>query len=145
MTYIATLTLSQTGREGTVESTVDYEGDLDQNAESHVCMKHIEDLWGEMKSHMDTAEVAGDDRQYSATLTLSQKDVGGDVYTKLEMYPKLSADDADGIPSSYEAICFLAQVWLQMAGVIDDDGNVLDEEAVERSMELRVTQSPTLH
>lgn len=145
MNYIATLTLSQNGRQGPVEINVDYEGNLDNEAEAHVCMKHLEELWDEMKDHMDPSEVSKDDTKYSASLMLSQTDVGSDVFTKLEMYPRLSMNDDGPVPSSYEAICFIAQVWLQMCGVIDAEGNVLDESAVEKSMDLKVTQSPTVH
>lgn len=145
MTYIATLTLSQQGRSGTISSSVDYSGDVDHGPESHECMKHLEDLWAEMRKHMDVDNVQTDDREFSATLELKQDQVGGDVFTKLEMHPRLAFDDEGEVPTSYEAICFLAQVWLQMAGVIDENGDVLDEDAVERSMDLRVTKNPTLH
>lgn len=145
MTFNATLTLSQTGRMGLVTSSFDYEGDNEAGAESHVCMGHLESLWEEMAKTMDHEEPAEDDTVFSATLSLSQDDVGGDVYTKLEMSPKLTMSDTQPVPSSYEAICFIAQVWLQMAGVIDDEGNVINEDAIENAMDLQVTASPTVH
>lgn len=145
MTFTATLTLSQQGRLGEVVANVDYTGDLSAGAESHECMESLERIWGEMKGQMESGFIEGDDTEYSATLTLSQDAPGSDVFTKLEMHPRLSFGDPNPVPSSYEAICFLAQVWLQMCGIIDDEGNVLNEDAVERSMDLKVTASPTVH
>lgn len=145
MTFSATLTLSQNGRQGEVTSVIEYDGDIEAGSEAHMCMTHIEDLWNQVKLRMPEVADAEGLEPYSSTLTFSQNEVGGDVFTKLEMFPKLKLEDMHPVPASYEAICFLAQTWLQMAGIIDDEGNVIDPASLENDMDLQVTEGRSIH
>lgn len=144
--YTATLKLEQNGKNGTIRTELDFgPKGQDFDSEAHTCLAHVAALWLQTQPRM-IPDVRDDESEevFSASLKLSQEELGEDVYTALTMNPKLKFDDKS-VPSAYEAICFLSNAWLQMAGIIDEEGNVVDDDAVVDQVDLSVTRSNRVH
>lgn len=65
---------------------------------------------------------------YTATLTLSQTGMDGDVVTKLSFSPLLDAT-ADEIPLCHDQMANLVHFYLYTIGVVDRDGELVDPDA----------------
>ena len=65
---------------------------------------------------------------YTATLTLTQEGLDGDVITKLTFSPLLDAD-ADQIPLCHDQMANLVHFHLYSIGVVDQDGALIDPDA----------------
>lgn len=70
---------------------------------------------------------------YTATLTLTQTGLDGEIYSSIKFDPVMSEEDIDEngeliIPASYGLMSIAAEAYLTAAGILDDDGNVVDED-----------------
>lgn len=79
---------------------------------------------------------------FTATFTLSQEGPDGDVTSTLEFNPLIDRANADEAPLAYEMMAFLAQHYLYMIGVVDENGELIDPEAFSRNTQLNVTTLP---
>lgn len=65
---------------------------------------------------------------YTATLTLSQEGLDGDVVSKLSFSPLLDVD-ADEVPACHDQMAHLVHYHLYTIGVVDRDGDLIDPDA----------------
>jgi hypothetical protein len=127
----ASIELNQLGKSGPIAANINFtpHGNPFPPA-AHEAMSHLVALWFQLESMIQTTEAASDDINYRTTLVLSQDSVDGPVYSKLDMDPKVKVGD-DAFPKVYEANSYLATAWLQMAGVIVEAGDVIDDDSLD--------------
>ena len=80
-----------------------------------------------------------DKTNFKATFTLSQEGFDGDVVSHLTFEPLVDRANVDAAPICYEMMAVLAQHYLQMINVIDEDGELIDPDAFENQINLRVS------
>lgn len=79
--------------------------------------------------------------KYTATLTLTQDGLEGDVYSNLKFDPLIDQNNQDDegnlvIPASYELMSVAAEAFLHSAGILDENGNILDEEELHNTVSI---------
>lgn len=145
MHNLATIKLIQQGKNGRVTTMVDF-GEQGQNLDSasHTAMAHLASHWMQAEPEVIRAVVNEPGApEYTSSFSLWEEDNGESVYAKLNMEPKL--DTKEAAPSSYEAICYLSSIYLMMCGIINEDGDVLDQDALVDNVELAVTGNSRVH
>lgn len=127
----ASITLRQRGLNGKITAATRFEPrGSDYVPPAHEAMAQIVAVWLQLQTLISPEDEVEGTPEYVSTLTLSQDEPEGPVYSKLVMDPRVKASE-HVFPSSYEASSYLATAWLQMAGVIDEAGNVLDEDSLD--------------
>lgn len=81
-------------------------------------------------------------KTFKATFTLTQEGMEGDIISELSFEPLVDRDDLDEVPAVYEMMSFLAQHYLYMIGVVDEDGELIDADAFHSNTTLNVTNPP---
>lgn len=82
--------------------------------------------------------------KYTATLTLTQDGLDGDIISKLKFDPLIGLDDidADGnliVPEVFELMSIAAQSYLQAAGILNEHGELIDEEKLREVTEVEAS------
>jgi hypothetical protein len=140
----ASIQLEQIGKTGPISYNINFTPKGNQAVPaSHEAMSHLVALWLQLETLAETTEASINDIKFTTTLVLSQDEIDGPVYSKLNMEPKLKVGD-EGFPMIYEANSYLATAWLQMAGVIDEEGNVVDDDALD-NVDLTVRAPSRVH
>lgn len=75
--------------------------------------------------------------KFVATLQLSQEGPEGEVHSVLTFDPKVN-ETGENAPGAYELMAYLAQCFLEVTGVIDEDGNLIDPETFQRNTVINV-------
>lgn len=148
MNYSTTLTLTQTGMRGPLSFNVtSTKQDADYVPESYAIMSKLASVWFQIEPLIleKTQEVAEDnDQEYKAEFTLSQEGPGGVIFSRLELSPRVPGLD-DIYPTAFEAGSYLAALYLNLVGVIDQDGNVIDDDALIDNVEIDAIQTRQVH
>ena len=79
-----------------------------------------------------------DKTNFKATFTLSQEGLEGDIVSELTFEPLVDQSNVDEAPAAYEMMAFLVQQYLYAAGVIDEEGDLIDPEAFHNQTKLTV-------
>lgn len=82
--------------------------------------------------------------KYTATLTLTQNGIDGDVFSSLRFDPLIKPEDLDsesmdGIPAAYELISLAAEAMLIRMGILNEEGELLDEEAASATVSVNAS------
>lgn len=87
-----------------------------------------------------------DETVYTATYTLTQKGMDGDVHSTLSFNPMVSTQDPnDEAPMAFEQMSYLVQVHLEAIGMIDEHGNLLAPDQFHDEHAMKVsTFKPTI-
>ena len=135
MQHSTTLTLKQTGLRGPINFNITSStADKDNIPEAYRLMSQLASVWFQIEDRIANDDVDSDGNvEYTASFTLEQEEVGEPVYSKLEMFPKVSVE-AEHYPRAFEAASYLAAVYLHTVGIIDDEGNVINETAFEENV-----------
>lgn len=143
--HTATITLSQTGLTGPIDFDLSHSSDpAEHYYEGYMLAGMLAAKWFEVRALLKVDEnVKPDDTRYVATFAIGQQGEGSDLYFKLNMEPKLP-HDATLFPEAFQAISHLATVALFEVGVLDEDGNVTDEEGLD-FVDITATQTRSLH
>lgn len=137
--YEASLTLKQYGKNGLIEDTLEFSpAHNDELPVSHEVMANLAALWLQLRSTLDNTD-STDGEEYVAKFTLSQDDIESDLYSKLSMSPRIKIDDPT-FPSAYHVASHIATTYLIMTGVINENGDLLDEDALD-NVSLNVKQA----
>lgn len=144
--HTATLTLKQTGLRGPITFDLSHTSNPGEHYyEGYMLAGMLAAKWFEVKALLnidDTAEADG--VEYTASFAIGQQSEGSDLYFKLNMEPKLP-HDATEFPESFQAISHLATVALYEVGILDEEGNVLDDDGLDL-IDITATQkSHSLH
>lgn len=146
MQYSTTLTLSQTGKHGPLSFNISTtKQDANYVPEAYQIMTQLASVWFQIEPMIiERGKAVAEDNEtnYRAELTLSQEGPGEPIYSKLELTPRVSGDD-DTFPHAFEAGSYLAALYLNMVGVIDEDGNVIDEDALVDNVEIEAAPART--
>lgn len=142
MTYSTTLSLTQTGKFGDIHFNVTADP-INGNTmpESYAAMTKLAAVWHEIQplvADQISEDGTDDNVTYRAEFTLSQDDE--EIVSRLEMNPRVSAVD-HVYPTAYQAASYIASLYLVMMGVIDENGRVIDEKALNEKVEMDVLQS----
>lgn len=143
--FTATLRLEQRGLNGTINMSTDFSPETkDYMPEAYAAMVGLAAAWFQAAPQLET-DPADDESEdvYVSTLTLQQAGPGSDIYSHLDLSPTIPFDSEE-FPSSYEAACYLAAQWLYMAGIVDEDFNIIDESAVGSTVTMSAGDS-TVH
>lgn len=143
-TFKATISFSQTGKTGPIVSDMNFTPKMqDFEPDVYRVMAKLASVYLELANQFGQDKAAKGDKTYTSSFSLWQEGPDGDVYSKLALNPKINASD-DQFPDSYKLASYLACVYLNMAGVLDEDGNLIDEDALHDRNEIRASE-PTLH
>lgn len=87
-----------------------------------------------------------DETVYTATYTLTQKGMDGDVHSTLSFNPMVGGQNPeDEAPLAFEQMSYLVQVHLEAIGMIDSDGNLIDADTFHDEHAMQVsTFKPTI-
>jgi hypothetical protein len=77
--------------------------------------------------------------KFTATFTLSQEGPDGPVMSELSFNPLVDRANIDNAPTAYEMMAYLAQTYLFMTNVIDEEGNLLDPDAFDTQTTVNVS------
>lgn len=77
------------------------------------------------------------DINYKATFTLEQTGIDGEVISTLKFDPL--PENAEDRVMAYDFMAGLAQVYLHEIGVIDEEGNLIDEDEFHSTVNLDVS------
>jgi hypothetical protein len=137
--YEASLSLTQYGKNGLIEDTLEFSpAHNDELPVSHEIMANLAALWLQLRSTMDNTD-STDGEKYTAKFTLSQDGVDSELFSKLQMEPRIKLDDPT-FPSAYHVASHIATTYLVMVGVIDENGDLVDEDALD-NVSLNVRQT----
>lgn len=140
--YEASITLKQHGKNGKIVEDISFLPAHNEDLPvSHEAMSQIVAVWLQVRSTLDNTD-SEEGEVYTTRFVLSQDDLDSPIFSKLTMEPRISVNDPT-FPSAYEACSYLATTWLIMAGVIDEQGNLLDDDSLDNT-ELKVS-SATVH
>lgn len=140
----ASITLKQKGISGKIVADTNFAPrGHDYVPPSHEAMAQLVALWLQLETLIAPEDEVEGDVEYTSTLTLSQDEPDGPVYSRLVMEPKIKASEHK-FPSSYEANSYLATAWLQMAGVIDEEGNLISEDSLD-NLDLQAKEPARVH
>lgn len=78
---------------------------------------------------------------FTATFTLTQETPTAPIYSKLELSPRIG-NDTDEIPQVFELMCQYATEYLYAVGMVDEDGNLIDEEDFHERTQINATPEP---
>lgn len=78
---------------------------------------------------------------FTASFTLTQETPTAPIYSTLELSPRIG-NDSDEIPQVYEIMCKYATDYLYLAGMVDEEGNLVDEEAFHEQTKIKATPKP---
>lgn len=128
----ARLVLSQRGKNGAISPDIEFTPRNEKAVPAaHEAMSQLVALYLQLQTMLDVeSEISEDAPTYTASFELSQDEEDGPVYSYLRMSPRITAADPN-FPSSYEVASYIATAWLQMCGVIDENGDLMDEDALE--------------
>lgn len=82
--------------------------------------------------------MSNDKKKFVATFQLSQEGHDGEVHSVLTFDPKVN-ETGDNAPGAYELMAYLAQCFLEVTGVIDQEGNLIDPDAFHRNTLINVS------
>lgn len=138
--YEASITLTQFGKNGKIEADIALSPSTnnDELPYCHEGMAQLAALWFQIQSTLETTD-STEGEKYTASFVLSQDEHDSPVYSKLELEPRLKITDPT-YPTVYEIGCYIAQMWLIMVGVIDEEGNVIEDEALD-TVSLKVSSA----
>ena len=71
-------------------------------------------------------------KPFVATLTMTQDDYDSPVKTSLSFDPLIVDRDGDA-PEAYERMAAVIEYHLYLTGVVDREGNLIDEEALQNN------------
>lgn len=82
-------------------------------------------------------------QKFTATFTLSQEGTDGDVTSSLTFEPLVSDEEvlAGHTPDAYDIMAYLVQHYLQIAGIVDEEGDIVDPDGYENNTHIHVRQS----
>lgn len=83
-------------------------------------------------------EKTTDNTEYTATFTLRQTGKDGKLFSSVVMEPRVKFND-DDFPVSFEIMSELMTYYLYMIGMIDKQGNIIDEEKFHDQVEVNVS------
>ena len=143
MEYSTTLTLSQTGMNGPLTFNVSStKQDADFVPAAYHIMSKLASVWFQIEPMIiekSNPSKNNDGVKYKAEFTLEQDGPSSAVFSKLELSPRVQGLE-DQFPTSFEAGSYLAALYLNMVGIIDEDGNVIDEDALVDNVEIGALQ-----
>lgn len=146
MQYTTTLTLTQTGMNGPLSFNVSTtKQDANYVPEAYQIMTKLASVWFQIEPMIiEQSKTAKDNDgvEYKAELSLAQEGPGSPIFSKLELSPRVSGED-DVFPRAFEAGSYLAALYLNMVGVIDEEGNVIDEDALVDNVEIEAAPART--
>lgn len=145
--HTATITLKQRGFNGPIDFDLGHTTDpAEHYYEGYMLAGMLAAKWFEVRGLLKTNEAENpEDTLYTATFAIGQQGEGSDLFFKLEMEPKLE-HTATVFPEAFQAISHLATVALYEVGVLDEDGNVTDEDGLD-NLDIHATSrnTQTLH
>ena len=142
--YNTVLELTQKGKNGPISTRVRFDPqDTNVQPEAYTVMTHLTAMWANLHSAHEPDEVDENAETYRASFSLRQEVPGGDVYSVVEMSPKLKGTE-DSFPTAYGAISYLATQYLIMAGVISEEGDIISTDELGDTVQIHAT-SGSLH
>lgn len=144
LNYTTTITLSQEGKHGPISTDLTHtKRDADYVPEVYTIMTKLAALWAEILPNHEPEEPSEGEPTYVASFTLAQEGPGKPMFSTTDMTPKIQAGDEE-FPDAYGALSVLVNAYLTIVGIIDDNGDIVDDEALDERTIITALQ-PTLH
>lgn len=145
--YFSSLKASQRGKNGHIVTDVVMEPRDDAyTPDVHKIMGHLANEYADnLKSVSDQLTLTGaEETLYTGEFHLWQEEKDGDVFCKINLEPKVGPNDTE-FPLVFELVSAVGTRWLLEAGIIDLDGNLVDEDSLHKSTSISATSGSSVH
>lgn len=125
----ATITLTQEGNKGKISFNTDF-SKVAENAVplSHEGMAQVVATYLQLSSFQDEEE-STINKTFVTSFTLAQDEPEGPVFASLSFNPKVAPSFDQ--PTSYGLVSVLFNTWLYMVGILNEDGELVDEDQLD--------------